>query len=179
MRFTGRALLASAFVLGACAGGNNNTASTDTTATAATPAASSTDTGTAAAAAGSSSTAGATGTAAPATGKTVVVNMTMTDPSHPRFDPASVTVKQGDAIKWVLKSGAPHNIAFDSAKAPANVKAQLSANMPNQMQPLMGPLMMNPGDSYTVSFAKIPPGKYYYYCLPHGALGMNGTVTVQ
>jgi plastocyanin len=76
-------------------------------------------------------------------------------------------------------SGVPHNVAFDSAQASPEAKAQLAANMPDQLQPLSGKFMMSPGDTYTVSFGKVPPGKYYYYCLPHDMLGMHGTVTVQ
>lgn len=168
MRLTGLALIAGAVVLGACAGGEKGQ-DTSNTAAAATPAATS-DTG-----------AGAAGAvaAAPVTGKTVEVKMVMDDPSHPKFEPADITIHEGDAVKWVVVSGTPHNVVFDSAQAPAAVKAQLAANMPEPMQPLSGKFLMSPGESYTVSFGKIPPGKYYYYCLPHDMLGMHGTVTVQ
>jgi plastocyanin len=167
MRFSGLALITGAFVLGACAGGEKGQDAANT-ADAATPAAT-TDTGAAAGAVA----------AAPVTGKTVEVKMIMDDPSHPKFEPADVTISQGDAVKWVVVSGVPHNVSFDSAQAPAAVKAQLAANMGKQLQPLSGDFLMAAGDSYTVSFGKIPPGKYYYYCLPHDMLGMHGTVTVQ
>lgn len=169
MRLTGLALIAGAVVLGACAGGEKGQ-DTSNTAAAATPAATS-DTGAGAAA-------GAVA-AAPVTGQTVEVKMVMDDPSHPKFEPADITIHEGDAVKWVVVSGTPHNVVFDSAQAPAAVKAQLAANMPEPMQPLSGKFLMSPGESYTVSFGKIPPGKYYYYCLPHDMLGMHGTVTVQ
>ncbi|HEX6964292.1 MAG TPA: plastocyanin [Gemmatimonadaceae bacterium] len=170
MRLTGLALIAGAVVLGACAGGEKGQ-DTSNTAAAATPAATS-DTGAGAAAAGAVA-------AAPVTGKTIEVKMVMDDPSHPKFEPADITIHEGDAVKWVVVSGTPHNVVFDSAQAPAAVKAQLAANMPEPMQPLSGKFLMSPGESYTVSFGKIPPGKYYYYCLPHDMLGMHGTVTVQ
>ena len=75
-----------------------------------------------------------------------------------RFEPADITVKQGDGIKFVMVSGGPHNIAFDPATIPADVKPQLSANMPDQQGELSSPLYMNPGESYTISFANIKPG---------------------
>ncbi|HEX5438968.1 MAG TPA: plastocyanin/azurin family copper-binding protein [Gemmatimonadaceae bacterium] len=167
MRVTGRVLLASAFVLGACAGGEKNQAA-DTTAMAAPAAA-------------GSSAAGAAGAvaAAPVTGKTDTVKMVMNNESKASFDPQNITVHPGDAITWVVVSGSPHNVVFDSVKAPDAVKAQLAANMPDAIQPLSGKFLMAPGESYTMSFGKIPPGKYYYYCLPHDMIGMNGTVTVQ
>lgn len=168
MRLTGLALVASAVVLGACAGGKGQDAAN--TADATTPAAT-TDTGAAAAA-------GAVA-AAPVTGKTVEVKMVMDDPSHPKFEPQDITIHEGDAVKWVVVSGVPHNVVFDSAQAPAAVKAQLAANMTEPIQPLQGKFLMSPGESYTVSFGKIPPGKYYYYCLPHDMLGMHGTITVE
>jgi plastocyanin len=76
-------------------------------------------------------------------------------------------------------SGGPHNVAFDSTTIPAGATAQLTANMPNQMAPLQSNFMMNPGDAETISFAKVPKGVYPFHCVPHLALGMKGTITVQ
>jgi plastocyanin len=96
-----------------------------------------------------------------------------------RFDPANVTVKPGDGVKFVMVSGGPHNVAFDPAQVPANAKAQLMANMPQQTSELMSPMMMNPNETYTISFGNMPPGKYEFHCTPHLAMGMKGTITVQ
>lgn len=167
MRFLGFAVAASAIVLGACGGGGEN--QVDTTATA-TPAA--TDT------AAMAAPAGAMGAAAPITGTTHEVKMVGDDKGY-RFEPADITVKQGDGIKFVMVSGGPHNVAFDPATIPADVKPQLSANMPNQQGELSSPLYMNAGESYTISFAGIKPGSYPYHCTPHLAMNMKGTITVQ
>jgi plastocyanin len=177
MRFYGIALLAGATVLGACGGENKsatdsaamNAAATSTPApstAAATP-----STGTAAPAAGAAA-------AAPATGTTHEVKM-IGDATGYKFVPENVTVKPGDAVKYVMVSGGPHNVAFQNV-ADAAVKAQLDANMPGQhMGELSGPMVMQPNEAYTVSFAKIPAGKYDYICVPHAAMNMKGTVTVQ
>jgi plastocyanin len=188
MQLIGRALLASVFVLGACAGGDKNAAKTDsstavssTTTTTTTPAATTDSSATAAPSSGAAAApaAGAVA-AAPATGKTVEVKMEGDEKGY-RFDPANITVKAGDAIKFVNVSGGPHNVGFDPAKVPAPAQAQLGANMPgdHSMGPLESPLLLQPNESYTISFAKIPPGTYDIHCTPHLALGMKGVVTVQ
>jgi plastocyanin len=182
MRFHGIALLASATILGAC--GGEKTPATDTTATATpAPAATTTpaDTGAAAAAPGAAApAAGAAGAvaAAPATGQTHDVKMNG-DATGDKFDPANITVKQGDAVKFVMVSGGPHNVTFQNV-TDAAAKAQLDANMPGQkMGELSGPMVMQPNEAYVVSFAKVPPGKYDYICTPHAAMNMKGSITVQ
>jgi plastocyanin len=183
MRLIGRALIASAFVLGACAGGEKNAnTNTDTTAAAA-PAATTTKTDSTAAAtpaAGGAAPAGGAVAAAPVTGKTVDVKM-IGDAKGYRFEPSSITVSQGDAIRFTNVSGGPHNVGFDPAKVPQNVQGQLGANMPgdHSMGPLEGPLLTDPNATYTISFAKIPAGTYDFHCTPHLALGMKGTITVK
>jgi plastocyanin len=173
MRFYGLTLVASAVALGACGGGGNNAA--DTAAVAAGG-----DTAAVATATPSPTTGApaATGTMAPITGTTHEVKMIGDDKGY-RFEPADLTVKQGDGIKFVMVSGGPHNVAFDPATIPADVKPQLMANMPNQMTELSSPMFMNPNESYTISFANIKPGAYPYTCTPHLAMGMKGTITVQ
>lgn len=98
-----------------------------------------------------------------------------------RFDPANFTVKEGDAVKFTNVSGGPHSVGFDPAKVPAAVQPQLGANMPGDksMGALEGPLLLQPNETYTISFAKIPAGTYDYHCTPHLALGMKGVITVQ
>ncbi len=167
MRFNGLALVAGAMAIVACSGGDKNAQQTTTT----------TDS---AAAPATTTTATTTGTSsaamAPITGKTVEVKM-IGDGTTYKFDPANVTIKQGDGIKWVMVSGGPHNVAFVDTPAPA--QAQLSANMPNQMKELTSPMMMTPNETYTVSFANVPAGTYNYHCEPHAAMGMKGSITVQ
>ena len=175
MRAYGLTLVASAILLGACSGGGEktdaNAAAGDTANVAVAP----TPTTDAAAPAGG---AAATGTAAAITGTTHTVNM-IGDEKGYRYEPANITVKAGDGIKFVNVSGGPHNTAFDPAEVPADVKAQLSANMPNQMSELNGPLLVNPNEEYTISFANVKAGSYKYHCTPHLAMNMTGVITVQ
>jgi plastocyanin len=166
MRFTGLALIASAAVLGACGGGGDKTAGkTDTAAGPASPSSTAV-----------APTAGAVAKK-PATGKTVEVKM-IGDGTTYKFDPANITIKSGDNVKWIMVSGGPHNVSFDPAEVPAAAKAQLSANMDNQMSELAGPLLQNANEAYEISFAGMPAGTYKVHCTPHLAMNMIGTITV-
>ena len=96
-----------------------------------------------------------------------------------KYDPANITIKQGDAIKFIMVSGGPHNVAFQNV-TDATAKAQLDANMQGQkLGELSGPFIMQPNEAYTISFAKVPAGKYDFICTPHAAMNMKGSVTVK
>ena len=166
MRFYGLALLAGAAMLGACGGGGEKPAADTTTKAVESPAPTTTP-----------STGGALAKIAP-TGATHEVKMIGDDKGY-RFDPANLTIKAGDAVKFIMISGGPHNVAFDPATVPADSKAQLNANMDQQMAELQSPLMINPNEAYTVSFGGIKPGQYPYHCVPHLAMNMKGVITVK
>ena len=176
MRFYGFAVAVGVITLGACAGGEKKPADTthvavDTSATSTTTTASTSST--------TPAPAGGAVAMAPITGATKTVNM-VGDAKGYRFEPANITVKQGDGIKFVVVSMGPHNVAFDPATIPADQKAQLDANMgTDKMGELSSNMKMNPGDAITISFAKIKPGQYPFHCVPHLALNMKGVITVQ
>ena len=119
-----------------------------------------------------------------ATGKTWAVKM-IGDEKGYRFDPANLTIKVGDAVKYTNVSGGPHNVAFNTE--PDAAKAQLDANMPAatsagagpKLGQMSSPLLIAPNDTYTISFAGLPPGTYDFNCTPHLALGMKGELIVQ
>lgn len=179
MRFYGFAVAVGVFSLGACAGGEKNPADTTHVAVDTSTSATTTTTAGASSTTTTGTTTGGAATAAPVTGTTHTVNM-VGDAKGYRFEPANVTVKQGDAIKFVVVSGGPHNVAFDPATIPPDVKPQLDANMgTDKMGELSSNMKMNPGDAVTVSFGKIKPGQYPFHCVPHLALNMKGVITVQ
>ena len=167
MRFNGLALVAGAMAIVACSGGDKNAQQT---------AATTNDTAAAPATTTTATTAGSSTAAAPITGKTYEVKM-IGDGSTYKFDPAELTIKQGDGVKWIMVSGGPHNVAF--LDTPAAAQAQLSANMPQQMKELTSPMMMTANETYIVSFGNVPAGTYNYHCEPHAAMGMKGKITVQ
>jgi len=165
MRFTGVALVASAVILGACGGEKKDEA--------AAPAAA------APAAAAPAAAPAAAGTAAPITGATIEVKMIGDDKGY-RFEPNDIKAKAGDAIKFVMISGGPHNVAFDAATLPADVKTQLDANFgADKMAELSSNMKMNPGETFILSLGGIKAGTYEFHCTPHLAMNMKGKITVQ
>ena len=168
MQFLGRALLASAVVLTACAGGDSPADTATAANGTATPA--------------PATTAAAPATAPAVTGTTHEVQMVI-DGGKYLYVPAQITVKEGDAIKFINVSGGPHNVQFKPEQIPDDVETQLANNMPAgamaKMGPTVGPLLMQPNETYTISFAGIKPGEYPFVCTPHEMMGMVGSVTVQ
>ncbi len=164
MRFKGLALAASAFVFAACGGSEEAPAS---------------DTGAAAAPAAAPAASSGSATMAPATGQTHEVKMIGDDKGY-RFEPANITIKQGDAVKFTFVSGGPHNVSFHADSLPAGSAAQLDANMGDQrLSELMSNMYQQPGEGITISFANLPAGRYPFNCTPHIAMNMVGVITVQ
>ncbi len=97
----------------------------------------------------------------PANAATYEVKMG-TDAGLLKFDPAELTIKSGDTVKWVNNKLAPHNVVFEGDKAAAyNHKA----------------LLFSPGESFETTFNDA--GTYSYYCEPHRGAGMAGKITVE
>lgn len=149
----------------ACGGGEKQPSAGSTTSAAAPPSA-----GTTAAA--------APGAAQPITGKTWDVKM-IGDASGSRFDPVNLTIKRGDGVRWTVVSGPPHNVAFWSDSIPPGAAGVLTSAITQPIAPLSGALLLNPSQTYLISFGGAPAGVYHYYCTPHLAAGMKGTITVQ
>src|SRR5690348_6788038 len=103
---------ASAVLLAACSRDKSKTG-TDSAATASTPAA---------ATPSASTNATNSEAAAPITGQTIEVKMLQDTQGNYRFDPADITIKSGDGVKFTMVSGGPHNVAFDPTQIPAAAK---------------------------------------------------------
>lgn len=99
-------------------------------------------------------------------GNVVEVQM-ITDENGNYFEPAEVTARRGDVVRFVLVSGV-HNVTFPAADNPSD------PDLPEEM----GPMLQLPGQTYdiTVDFG---PGKYRFQCDPHVPLGMLGTLAVE
>jgi plastocyanin len=166
MQFKGLALVASAFIFAACGGGSETQPAAETT-----PAA-------APAAEAAPAAAGAV-TAQAATGTTHEIKMIGDDKGY-RFEPANITIKAGDAVKFVAVSGFPHNVAFVGTGLADAVKAQINANLGTaRLADLSSQMYLAANEGFTLSFAGIPAGKYEYNCTPHLAMNMKGVITVE
>ena len=164
MRFKVLAVATSAFALAACGGGEKKAEDTAAAQAMAAPAAA------APAAAGAMA-------AMPITGTMHTVNMVGDEKGY-RFEPAEITVKAGDGIKFVSVKGGPHNVAFDPATAGPSA-AQITANMPESAGELTGKMLVTDGESWTMSFGGIAAGTYNVICTPHQAMNMVMKITVQ
>lgn len=109
---------------------------------------------------------------APASADTVTVKMGG-DNGMLVFQPANVTVKPGDTVKWVINKVPPHNVVFDDKTIPNGDKA-LAKSLSHPA------LEMTPGKEIELTVPKdLAPGEYSYYCAPHRSAGMVGKLTVE
>jgi plastocyanin len=109
----------------------------------------------------------------------VEVKMTGNGTSQAAFVPTKLTIKAGTTVRFINVSGGPHNVAFYGDSIPKGAADALKKGMPNPMGDLTGPFLTQPNEKYDVSFAGAPAGTYKGYCMPHVALGMHITITVQ
>ncbi|HLC78844.1 MAG TPA: cupredoxin domain-containing protein [archaeon] len=72
------------------------------------------------------------------------------------FNPASVTIRQGDSVRWTNMDNEPHTVTSDSGN-------ELASNS------------LARGETYTHAF--LQKGTYTYHCAIHPE--MRGTVIVQ
>lgn len=119
----------------------------------------------ASASAGASAGASSGGPVATPTGKVVVVELN-SDGQGNYFKPAKFEVHRGDIIRFTLKSGV-HNVHFlpDSNPGKSNL-------------PPASDFLQLPDQTLDIP-VNLAPGKYYFQCDPHAALGMMGHVEVE
>ena len=100
--------------------------------------------------------------------RVVIVKMVEKSPTEFAFEPAQVTVKTGDVVRFVQTGAMPHNVEFRDLPAgvdlgAARTSAYLSAK----------------DETYEVKIdGRFAKGLYNYVCVPHEAMGMKGTITV-
>ena len=100
-----------------------------------------------------------------ATGDTILIEA-WTDATGNYFKPKEIEAHPGDVLRYVLKAGV-HNVHFlpDSN----TIKTGL---------PPASELLQLPGQTYDL-VVSMQPGKYYFQCDPHAALGMKGELEVE
>jgi plastocyanin len=72
------------------------------------------------------------------------------------YSPATVTIQVGDTVNWVNRGGS-HDVVHRATPR----------------------LFKSPFPAQNFSFTFTTPGTYPYFCTPHDAFGMRGTVIVQ
>jgi plastocyanin len=99
-------------------------------------------------------------------GKIIEVHLLTDDQGNNKFEPKEIEAHQGDVIRFTLKTGV-HNVDFlpDSN----TIKTGL---------PAASALLQLPGQTADLKVT-LAPGKYYFQCDPHAALGMKGRLEVE
>ena len=99
-------------------------------------------------------------------GKVIEVHLMTDEQGNNKFEPNKIEAHQGDVIRFTLKTGV-HNVDFfpDSN----TVKTGL---------PAASALLQLPGQTADLKVT-LTPGKYYFQCDPHAALGMKGRLEVE
>jgi plastocyanin len=95
-----------------------------------------------------------------------------------RFAPARVTARPGDILKFRTVSGAPHSIVFEGRGLTEQAHEALNGAMGRRAGDLSSPLLTQNGTEYRVVVPNVQPGSYEFYCLPHRAYDMRGTLLV-
>jgi plastocyanin len=100
-----------------------------------------------------------------ATGDTIVVEL-WTDATGNYFKPKEIEAHPGDVISYKLGAGV-HNVHFLP-----------DSNQVKEGLPVASEMLQLPGQTYDL-VVSLKPGKYYFQCDPHAALGMKGELEVE
>lgn len=92
------------------------------------------------------------------------------------FTPDEISARPGDILRFRVRSGAPHSIAFDSTGLARAAKAALNRAMPGRVSQLRGPLLVKEGETYRMVIPRLPSGGYRFYCLTHQVYEASGTL---
>ena len=96
-----------------------------------------------------------------------------------RFEPAEVVAKPGDVLVFHVVSGAPHSVVFEGQGLSPGVKGAFNSAMPDRSGDLSSPLVTASGGEYRMTVPQVPAGAYPFYCLPHRAYDMRGSLTIK
>jgi plastocyanin len=88
------------------------------------------------------------------------------------YEPAKVTIKVGDTVKWTNTGKSLHYVTL----VPANAQNPADASEPKGAKTFDSGFMP-PGGTFSYTFSV--PGTYKYFCVPHEKAGMVGEVVVK
>jgi plastocyanin len=139
-------------VTAASAGGSAATATNATTTTGA-------------ATGGANATAGTPAATTTTAAATLTIPMGASTPGNPAYEPASLTVKKGDAIDVVNKDSSPHTVTSGTGLEDPNAGKMFDTSI------------INAAASAQIATADLEAGEYDYHCSVHPF--MTGKITVQ
>ncbi len=98
-----------------------------------------------------------------------------------RFEPANLSIRVGDTVRWINGTGFPHNVAFYADRIPRGSETVLDAMMPaeGKLGPMNGRIVSELGDTFQMDFVNAPSGTYNYFCVVQEEMGMVATLTIE
>ena len=95
-----------------------------------------------------------------------------------RFVPAQVNARPGDVLVFKTVTGSPHSIVWEAGKLSGSAHEALNGSMNRRAGDLSSPLLSPDGAEYRIVVPTLSPGQYEFFCLPHRAYDMRGTLNV-
>ena len=99
--------------------------------------------------------------------------------SEQRFVPSTITVSVGEPVTFVNDSDEVHTVMGEQDDLPNGATYFASGGFENE-----DAARSNPGDGFILEGETFEvefgvPGTYEYFCIPHEASGMKGTIIVE
>ncbi|MGH7508878.1 MAG: plastocyanin/azurin family copper-binding protein [Gemmatimonadales bacterium] len=95
-----------------------------------------------------------------------------------RFSPARVSARPGDVLLFKAVSGTPHSVVFEGGQLSGRAREALNGAMGRRAGDLSSPLLTSDGAEYRMVVPALPPGTYEFFCLPHRAYSMRGSLLI-
>ena len=95
------------------------------------------------------------------------------------FTPERLTIAPGEVVKWVNDTDEAHTVTAVHDSLPDGADYFSSGGAPSEEDANddLAAELVDPGEMFEWTFDE--PGTYRYYCIPHRADGMEGTIVVE
>ena len=95
-----------------------------------------------------------------------------------RFSPARINARPGDVLLFRAVSGTPHSVVFEGGRLSGPAHEALNGALSRRSGDLSSPLLTPNGAEYRMTVPALPAGRYEFFCLPHRAYDMRGTLQI-
>lgn len=96
-----------------------------------------------------------------------------------RFEPERITVDAGQTVVFSNTSDESHTVTAYGDDLPSGAEYFASGDFPDEeaARDSVSDGLLEAGEEFEVTLTE--PGTYNYFCIPHEASGMKGTIVVQ
>ena len=96
-----------------------------------------------------------------------------------RFTPETLTIAPGEVVRWANDTDEAHTVTAVQDSIPPGAEYFSSGRAADEdaANDSLGEELLDPGDVFEWTFEEL--GTYRYYCIPHRADGMEGTIVVE